>query len=104
MANPYAGEVALCVDGQTYACKLTLGALVQLEADLNAESLMDLIARFEGQTYRAADIMAVVCAGLKADGWAGTPEDLLQSDIKGGPMAAARAAAQMLTLAFQVPD
>ena len=32
MANPFAGEVALTLDGTRYVLKLTLGALAELEA------------------------------------------------------------------------
>ncbi len=31
MANPWAGEVALLLDGQRHVAKLTLGALAELE-------------------------------------------------------------------------
>ncbi|MEM8581523.1 MAG: GTA-gp10 family protein, partial [Pseudomonadota bacterium] len=34
MGNPYAGEVALVIDGQRRVAKLTLGALAELEATL----------------------------------------------------------------------
>lgn len=104
MVNPYAAEVALCVDGQAHVCKLTLGALVELEQALNADTLLELVARFEGQTFTASDILHVITAGLRGGGWTGQRGDLLNADIEGGPMAAARAAAQMLTLAFTVPD
>ncbi|MEO0357136.1 MAG: gene transfer agent family protein [Pseudomonadota bacterium] len=104
MANPYGGEVPLRVDGQLYDCKLTLGALMDLEQDLDAESLVDLVGRFEQQSFQAHDILRVIAAGLRAGGWNGTQSDLLTADIDGGPMAAARAAAQLLTLAFSVPD
>ena len=42
MANPWTGEVALVIDGSAACCKLTLGALAELEAALGADRLMDL--------------------------------------------------------------
>ncbi|WP_144430701.1 GTA-gp10 family protein, partial [Jannaschia donghaensis] len=36
--NPFAGEVALVLDGERHLLKLTLGALAELEADLAAGS------------------------------------------------------------------
>ena len=36
MANPYAGEVAIWLDGVRHVAKLTLGALAELEASLEA--------------------------------------------------------------------
>ncbi|SFN89015.1 Phage tail tube protein, GTA-gp10 [Roseovarius lutimaris] len=47
MANPWAGEVALVIDGERQVLKLTLGALAELEAGLEAGSLIDLVDRFE---------------------------------------------------------
>ena len=46
MANPWAGEVAV-IDGQRHVAKLTLGALAELEAALEAGSPVDLVERFE---------------------------------------------------------
>lgn len=103
MANPWAGEVVLVVDGQRHAAKLTLGALAELEARLEAESLADLVARFEGDALRASDVLMLVCAGLRGGGWRGDLADLMTAEIEGGPIAAARAAARLLVLAFEVP-
>ncbi len=47
MANPWSGEVAVVIDGTAHDCKLTLGALAELEAGLGAASLADLIGRVE---------------------------------------------------------
>jgi hypothetical protein len=103
MANPWAGEVVLVVDGQRHVAKLTLGALAELEARLEAESLVDLVARFEGDALRASDVLMLVCAGLRGGGWRGDLADLMTAEIEGGPIAAARAAARLLVLAFEVP-
>lgn len=103
MENPWAGEVALVVDGQRHMAKLTLGALAELEAQLGAESLADLVARFEGADLRARDVMMLVCAGLRGGGWRGDLDDLLTAEIEGGALEAARVAARLLVLAFTVP-
>lgn len=103
MANPYAGEVALVIDGERRICKLTLGALAQLEAELVEGSLVAVIERFEAGAFSSRDVLALIVAGLRGGGWQGTPEDLLAADIEGGPIGAARAAAQLLALAFAVP-
>jgi hypothetical protein len=104
MANPWTGEVAVVIDGVTYDCKLTLGALAELEVALGAGSLVDLIRRFEGATFSGADVMAVVVAGLRGGGWTGTAADLITAEIAGGPVGAAKAAALMLARAFDVPE
>lgn len=101
--NPFAGEVLLQLDGQEHRCKLTLGALAELETALQADTLMALIARFEREAFSAADIVQVIHAGLRGGGWRGRAEDLLVADIGGGPVQAARVAAQLLHLAFTPP-
>lgn len=103
MTNPHAGEVAIVIDGVSHDCKLTLGALAALEAELSAGSLVDLVRRFEGASFSSADVMAVVIAGLRGGGWQGAAADLLTAEIAGGPVAAAKAAALMLARAFAPP-
>lgn len=100
MVNPYAGEVAIRVDGVDRAMKLTLGALAALEDSLGAESLVDLVARFEGGTPKARDVLALIEAGLRGGGWDGSSQQLLQADIDGGVVEAARKAALLLSRAF----
>jgi len=104
MANPWTGEVAIVVDGVSYDCKLTLGALAELEAMLGTGSLVDLIRRFEGGAFSGADVMAVVVAGLRGGGWQGAAVDLMTADIAGGPIGAAKAAALLLARAFETPE
>jgi len=104
MANPWTGEVAVTVDGVSHTCKLTLGALAELESTLGTGSLVELIGRFEGGAFSGADVMAVVVAGLRGGGWQGTAEDLLTAQIAGGPIGAAKAAAVMLARAFELPE
>ncbi len=103
MANPYAGEVAIVLDGQRHVAKLTLGTLAELEAALEAGSLMELVERFETRAFTTRDVLALVVAGLRGGGWQGTAADLRTVEIGGGPVAAARAAAELLARAFQLP-
>lgn len=103
MSNPFAGEVALELNGERHVLKLTLGALAELEASLKADTLVALIERFEGGKYGTREVAALTLAGLRGGGWNGTARDLAQAEIGGGPLAAARAAAQLLALAFTVP-
>lgn len=103
MANPHAGEVALILDGERHVMKLTLGALAELETMLESGSLIALVERFETGGYSTRDVLALIVAGLRGGGWQGRAEDLLQVEIEGGPMAAARKAAELLARAFAVP-
>jgi len=103
MSNPWTGEVALVIDGQRRVLKLTLGALAGLEQTLEAGSLIELVERFEGGGFSSRDVLAVVVAGLRGGGTEIAAGDLLQAEIDGGPMAAARVAAELLARAFMMP-
>jgi hypothetical protein len=103
MVNPWAGEVAVVLDGKTHPAKLTLGALAELEAALDCGSLIDLVDRFEAGRFSTRDVLALLVAGLRGGGWVGTAADLLTADIGGGPVRAAQAAAELLARAFSVP-
>ena len=103
MVNPFAGEVALTLDGQRFVAKLTLGALAELEAALEAGSLVELVERFESQRFSTRDVLALVVAGLRGGGWQGTADDLLKVEIAGGALEAAKVAAMLLARAFALP-
>ncbi|MEM6738985.1 MAG: gene transfer agent family protein [Pseudomonadota bacterium] len=100
MANYWAGEVALVVDGERRVAKLTLGALAELEGAMEGETLIALVERFEAGQHRASDVLALIVAGLRGGGWRGSAEDLLSSEIEGGPLEASRVAAALLVAAF----
>lgn len=105
MVNPWTGEVALKIDGKRHVLKLTLGALAELEADMKADTLVALVARFESQQFSSRDVLALIVAGLRGGGWHGDAADLMQAEFGGGPMQAAKVAAQLLVGAFSVaPD
>ncbi|WP_412554906.1 gene transfer agent family protein [Shimia sp. MIT1388] len=100
MANPYAGEVALTIDGRRHVLKLTLGALAELEAGLGEDTLVALISRLERGQFSSRDVLALIVAGLRGGGWQGASDSLLQAEIAGGAIEAARVAAQLLVRAF----
>ena len=104
MANPHRGEVALVIDGERRVMRLTLGALAELEAALGADSLVALAERFEAGRVSGRDVLAVLVAGLRGAGWEGAAADLRTAEIAGGPVAAARAAAELLARAFLPPE
>jgi hypothetical protein len=103
MENPWAGEVAIWLDGQRHVAKLTLGALAELESALETGTLIDLVERFEGSRFSTRDVLALIVAGLRGGGWKGTAADLRTVEIGGGPVEAARAAAELLARAFSLP-
>ena len=104
MVNAWRGEVEVIVDGVPHVAKLTLGALAELEDELQEKSLVALVERFESSQFSSRDILAVLVAGFRGGGWECDTSALLRSDIAGGPMAAAQAAAELLTRAFVVSE
>jgi len=101
--NPWAGEVGLIIDGQMHVCKLTLGALAELEVALETDTLVELVKRFEQGGFSARDVLALIVAGLRGGGWQGTVHDLVKAEIEGGIVRAAEAAAELLARAFATP-
>ncbi|QYX56706.1 gene transfer agent family protein [Roseovarius sp. SCSIO 43702] len=104
MANPWAGEATLVIDGKRHVLKLTLGALAELEATLSSGSLVDLVERFERAEFSTRDVLALIVAGLRGGGWNGRADDLFTAEIEGGPVMAARVAATLLARAFTLPE
>lgn len=104
MANPWAGEVSVTLNGEAHVARLTLGALAELEAELGTGTLVELVERFEAGRFSARDVLMLIVAGLRGGGWTGQAADLVGVDIGGGPVAAAQVAAQLLARAFTVPE
>ncbi len=94
----------MTIDGERRVLKLTLGALAELEQDLGTGSLVELVQRFEGGAYSSSDVLGLIVAGLRGGGADVTRADLLRAEIEGGPMAGARAAAELLARTFMVPE
>lgn len=103
-ANPWSSEVALVIGGERRVLKLTLGALAELEAALETGTLVELVERFEGGAFSTRDVLALIVAGLRGGGWQGRAGDLVAAEIEGGPVGAARAAAELLARAFMLPE
>lgn len=103
MVNPYRGEVEISINGKLRVMRLTLGALAELEEQLECQSLVDLVARFEDCAFRAKDIVTLIRAGLKGGGCEVENPDFENMQIDGGLHAAARAAARLLKVTFAVP-
>lgn len=100
MANPFAGEVTVTLDGQPHVAKLTLGVLAELETELGEDSLVALVERFETGRFSGRDVLALIVAGLRGGGWQGCAADLQRVEFAGGPIGAAQVAAQLLARAF----
>jgi hypothetical protein len=100
MANPYRGEVDAVIDGAPVTLRLTLGALAELEAAMEAEGLVDLAERFDRGAMRTADVIAVLTAGLRGAGRPVGPAEVGAMAVEGGAVGAARLAGRLLSAAF----
>ncbi|MEO0916239.1 MAG: gene transfer agent family protein [Pseudomonadota bacterium] len=104
MGNPWTGDVPVFLNKDRHVMRLTLGALAELEAGLEADSLVSMVERFETGVFSTRDVLAVIVAGLRGGGWSGDMRDLLTAEIEGGPVEAARLAGQLLARAFAFPE
>jgi len=68
MVNRLRGEVEAVLDGRRWTLCLTLGALAELEAALDAGDLLALAKRFEDGKLAARDAIRILGAGLRGAG------------------------------------
>ena len=100
MANPHRGEIDAMIGGERHVLCLTLGALAELESRLKAGDLIGLSERFEKGRVSAADLIALIGAGLRGGGNDISDDDLARLTIEGGLTGAARIAAELLRVTF----
>lgn len=100
MAIPQRGEIEAIVGGEQRVLCLTLGALAELEARLQAGDLVGLAERFSGGRVSARDLTAILGAGLRGGGAAISDDELARLSIEGGLKGAAEIAANLLRATF----
>jgi hypothetical protein len=100
MANAQRGEISAVFEGEERTLCLTLGALAELEARLQAGDLVGLSERFSSGRVSARDLTAIIGAGLRGGGNAVTDDDLARMAIEGGLKGAAGIAARLLRATF----
>lgn len=100
MAITQRGEIDAVIGGETVTLCLTLGALAELEARLQAGDLVGLAERFSSGRVSASDLAAILGAGLRGGGNAITDDDLARLSIEGGLKGAAEIAARLLKATF----
>ena len=96
MANAQRGEISAVFEGEVRVLCLTLGALAELEARLQAGDLVGLSERFSSGRVSARDLTGIIGAGLRGGGNAVTDDDLARMSIEGGLKGAAEIAARLL--------
>ena len=100
MPNLHRGEIEALLDGEPRTLCLTLGALAELEARLQAGDLMGLAERFGTGRISARDLTAILGAGLRGGGNALSDDDIARMSIEGGLKGAAEIAARLLRATF----
>ena len=100
MPNIQRGEISAVFEGEERVLCLTLGALAELEARLQAGDLVGLSERFASGRVSARDLTAIIGAGLRGGGNAVTDDDLARMSIEGGLRGAAEIAARLLRATF----
>jgi hypothetical protein len=100
MPNLQRGEIEATIGGESRTLCLTLGALAELEARLQAGDLVGLAERFAGGRVSARDLTAILGAGLRGGGNALSDDDLARLSIEGGLKGAADIAARLLRATF----
>ena len=100
MPNSQRGEISAVFDGEEKVLCLTLGALAELEARLQAGDLVGLSERFSSGRISARDLTAILGAGLRGAGNPVSDDDLARMAIEGGLRGAAEVAARLLRATF----
>jgi hypothetical protein len=100
MANLHRGEISALIGGEEKTLCLTLGALAELEARLQAGDLIGLAERFASSRISARDLTAILGAGLRGAGHPVTDDDLARMSIEGGLAGAADIAVRLLRATF----
>lgn len=100
MANPHRGEIDAEIGGERMTLCLTLGALAELEARLQAGDLNGLAERFAEGRISARELTAILGAGLRGAGHAISDDDLARLSIEGGLKGAAQIAVRLLRATF----
>jgi hypothetical protein len=100
MANIHRGEIDAEIGGETRTLCLTLGALAELEARLQADDLAGLGERFAEGRISARDLLAIIGVGLRGAGADVTDDELARMTIEGGLRGAADIAARLLRVTF----
>ena len=84
MTNRHRGEITARLDGRAYTLCLTLGALAELEAQLEGEDILALAQRFESGRITAREAIYVIGAGLRGAGNDISDEAVARMQADGG--------------------
>jgi hypothetical protein len=100
MANRQRGEIAATLDGRAWTLCLTLGALAELEAALDAGDLVALATRFENGRLTARDAARIIAAGLRGAGNEIDDDTVARMRVDGGAAGYVAIVADLLAATF----
>jgi hypothetical protein len=100
MANRQRGEMAATLDGRPWTLCLTLGALAELEAALDAGDLVALATRFENGRLTARDAVKIIGAGLRGAGNDIDDAMVARMQVDGGAAGYVAIVAELLAATF----
>lgn len=100
MANRQRGEITATLDGRPWTLCLTLGALAELEAALDAGDLVALATRFENGRLTARDAARIIGAGLRGAGNDIDDEAVARMRAEGGATGYVAIVAELLAATF----
>ena len=100
VANRHRGEIVAELDGRRWTLCLTLGALAELETRFCAADLGELAARLGSGRLSAAQMAAIVAAGLRGGGHDVGDEEAAQMRCRDGLMGIARLVADLVAVTF----
>ncbi|MEM0899597.1 MAG: gene transfer agent family protein [Pseudomonadota bacterium] len=104
MVNLHRGEISAKLGGAERRMCLTLGALAQLEAELQVGDLQSLAARFSNGRISAKDMAAIIHAGLCGGGHDFTRDEVEALHAEGGLPAYANIVTRLLEATFGTAD
>jgi hypothetical protein len=100
MTNRLRGEIEATLDGRKWTLCLTLGALAELEAALDAGDLVALATRFENGRLTAREATKIIGAGLRGAGNDIDDEAVARMRVDGGAAGYVAIVAELLTATF----
>lgn len=103
MTNPMKGEIQLSLGGKDYKARLTIDAIMQIEASVGC-GILKLAQRMADADVRVTDIISVLTPALRGGGNNFQPKDVTKIVEESGLIDATQAVATLLTQSISPQD
>ncbi len=100
MANRCRGEIEAVLDGRRWTLCLTLGALAELESAFGVQDLSGLFEKLSSGSISAAQLNAILGAGLRGGGHDVGDEEVRFMRSEDGVAGLAKIVAELMTASF----